>query len=169
MSVLKKTAAGNYRAESVKRYVKELKELYDRDFDEIRGRLVSLSDENKYLRDELDTYAAKEKYIATAILKAEDIAQQIIDEAEKNAKIVKSAADNYEANMKAKVNDYIKRLIDFEKNVSVLLDEVVHITALYKENDYDESIKMPSAADVYHILNSLRKEEETSLKSDHAM
>ena len=134
--VLKKTAAGNYTAESVKKYVKTLKELYDKDFAEQKNRMIALRDENRSLKEELNAFRAKERSIAAAVVAAEQIAQGILDEANVQASKRIREADEFEHRTKRLIDSYMERLYGIEKGISDLLNEIVGTAASLQEGGY---------------------------------
>jgi SMC interacting uncharacterized protein involved in chromosome segregation len=159
--ILKKTAAGNYKAASVKKYVQEIKDLYDRDFDEQRDRMISLRDENKRLREEVGVYRQKEGSISAAVVKAEQVAEKIIAEAEVVARKKIAEADDFEKKAKRLVDSYIGRLYAIEKNIAELLKDAIHTTSSLKESGIVEEVNEAygDAAEIYHMLSSLGKSE----------
>lgn len=156
-NILKKTAAGNYRADSVKKYVKELKTLYDQGFAELRERMITLRDENRRLRENIGRYKLKERSISTAVVTAEEVAQRIVAEAEFNARKRIAEAEEYEKRTKRIVDSYIERLFTIEKSIAALLNEVIETASALKEGE-EGTLKdaYESAAEIYHMLNGLK-------------
>lgn len=168
--ILKKTATGNYTADSVKKYVQEIKELYDRDFSEQRERLTTLRDENRRLREEVSAYRQKEYSICAAVLKAEQMAEKIIAEAEFAARKRMVDAEDFEKKSKRLVDSYIERLFSIEKNIAELLNEAIRTTSTLKESGLAEvNEAYGSAADIYHIINGLKKASEESEAAEESV
>ena len=152
---LKKTVTGNYRAGSVQKYVQELKGLYDHDFEEMRARLVALRDENRQLKEALDDYKEKERFISASVLKAEQLAQFIRDEAEFQAGRRIAEAGEAERRAKAQVEQYMEQLFSIQRCVSQLLNEVIETTAMFGNMKFKPESPAPRAAEVYQRINGI--------------
>jgi chromosome segregation ATPase len=154
--ILKKTPAGNYTSDSVKKYVKELKNLYDKDFNEMRARMIFLRDENRHIKEELEEYKDKERYISATVLRAEQMAQHIRDEAEFLAKKRINDAEDAERKARQNVDRAMERLHVIQKSLAALLNEVIETTqGLKEEIEPAHDPHLEKAAEVYRFINGI--------------
>lgn len=156
--VLKKTAAGNYTADSVKKYVTQIKNLYDNDFNEMRSRMIALRDENRRLKDELEEFQAKEKYISATVLKAEQLSQHIKDEAEFQARKRIKDAEDLERQAKLHVQQSVEKLYAIQRSVALLLNHVIDTTTSLKETQDIHAPVLQSAAEIYQFINGVTRQ-----------
>lgn len=153
--VLKKTAAGNYTADSVKKYVMQIKNLYDNDFNEMRSRMIALRDENRLMKEELEEYHAKEKYISATVLKAEQLSQHIKDEAEFQARKRINDAVDLEQLAKLHVRQSVEKLYEIQRSVALLLNHVIDTTTALKEAQINHEPALKNAAEIYQFINGV--------------
>lgn len=115
MEGLKKTRTGKYRAADVDRLLMKLRCDYESCLREQKLRILELRNENKTLMALTERYQADAQYVSEIIVRAEQTAKAIVEQAEMKAMKCLSESEAMSHRMQMEARDCLKRLVGLKK------------------------------------------------------
>ena len=130
MNGLKKSIMGKYNAEDVDKLLQKVRNDYELCLKEQKERIVALREDNRDKAARIEAYKDNERHIVSAITKAEETAQSIVEEAQAKAKKRLDMARTESLRVAAAVQSSYQRLCKLSRasdaiarSVAALLDE----------------------------------------------
>ena len=134
MDKLKKSIMGKYNAEDVDILLQKVRDDYEQCLKSQKERIVVLRSENKELSRLIEMYKNDERYIASAMTRAEETAQVILAQAEAQANRRIEQAHREAQHIKAAAEGCYKRLCSLKKASESIYKAVTHVVGEEKSN-----------------------------------
>ena len=132
MNSLKKSIMGKYNAEDVDKLLQKVRNDYELCLKEQKERIVALREDNRKKASCIEAYKENEKYIVSAITKAEETAQSILDDAEDKAQKRLDLSKREIARIGAAVQSSYQRLHKLSRASEAIARSVASLLAEYE-------------------------------------
>lgn len=114
MNNLKKSIMGKYNAEDVDKLLLKVRNDYEECLKEQKKRIFELREQNSEMTIVINEYRQKEKYIVSTIIKAEETAQSIIEQAELEVRTKQLRVVNEEKQIKVAIAGCYQKLYNLK-------------------------------------------------------
>lgn len=163
---LKKTLTGKYIAKDVDKYIMYLKGDYENILNEQKIRVMELREENRKIKRKIESLEKNEKAISQVLIKARIMANQMMEEANNNAKTKKEILAGEILAHKQAIIKYKEKIQELEKTAFNILKDIVSRTDRLKitralENKSDHG-QISTPVDLMRTLENIRRIRSTS-------
>lgn len=168
MVKMRKTFIGNYKADDVECYVRQIRSELETTLKEQSDRITELKEENILLKDQVTSFKEKETHILDTMQRAEKMSSDIIDDANLEAAKRLYRVAEKEKQLQKLSNIYVDKLVAVKKYMAMLLTNIIEvIDNLKSEEDLKASSTM-GRNDFMYILESLKSKNPGEGKRDKA-
>jgi len=138
----------------------DLQQEYEQEIKESRDRMFNLREDNRLLKEQLESFKTNEKYISGVMMNAQKAAEQIVSDAEFEANKKIFSVQEEERQLQGMISKYTNELVEIQKITSGLLHDIVERVAQLAHSETVEVIDIPLPQESFNNIRKIMEQTE---------